>query len=347
MALTLALVSFSCTGPVLGTALAKTGLSSSSSTFFAVQLSVTMIGFGLSLGIPFALFALFPSWLKSLPKSGSWMNTFKVFIGFLEVALAIKFLSNADAVHELRFILRETFFILWAITFFGLALYLIGGIYFPHDDRTKKVGYLRFSFGLIVLAFVIYLIPGATCLPNGPNYSLFGLPPPKNYSFCNCSEQELVNKDYFEALNLSKDFKKPILVDFTGMACVNCRKLEDNIWSNSKIDSIINSDYILTQLYVDKRKSVPLEIIDKLDENGFKIGSKEINTVGEKWMTLQEQTFMKNTQPLHIILMPCDDEDKCDEKLLGPVLSYKDANNVDYYFEWLSKGVDNYKELLK
>ena len=138
MALTLALVSFSCTGPVLGTALAKTGLSSSSSTFFAVQLSVTMIGFGLSLGIPFALFALFPSWLKSLPKSGSWMNTFKVFIGFLEVALAIKFLSNADAVYELRFILRETFFILWAITFFGLALYLIGGIYFPHDDRTKK-----------------------------------------------------------------------------------------------------------------------------------------------------------------------------------------------------------------
>ena len=283
MALTLALVSFSCTGPVLGTALAKTGLSSSSSTFFAVQLSVTMIGFGLSLGIPFALFALFPSWLKSLPKSGSWMNTFKVFIGFLEVALAIKFLSNADAVYELRFILRETFFILWAITFFGLALYLIGGLYFPHDDRTKKVGYIRFSFGLIVLAFVIYLIPGATCLPNGPNYSLFGLPPPQKITHfvIVLNKGSVVNKDYFEALNLSKDFKKPILVDFTGMACVNCRKLEDNVWSNSKIDSIINSDYILTQLYVDKRKSVPLEIIDKLDENGFKIGSKEISTIGE------------------------------------------------------------------
>ena len=123
--------------------------------------------------------------------------------------------------------------------------------------------------------------------------------------------------------------------------------MEDNVWSNSKIDSIINSDYILTQLYVDKRKSVPLEIIDKLDENGFKIGSKEISTIGEKWMTLQEQTFMKNTQPLHIILMPCDNNDQCDEKLLGPVLAYKDANNVGYYFEWLSKGVENYKELLK
>jgi len=345
MALTLALVSFSCTGPVLGTALAKTGLSSSSSTFFAAQLSVTMIGFGLSLGIPFALFALFPSWLKSLPKSGSWMNIFKVFIGFLELALAIKFLSNADAVYELGIIKRETFFVLWAITFFWLALYLFGGIYFPHDDRTKKIGYLRFSFGLIVLAFVIYLIPGATCLQNGPNYSLFGLPPPKTYSYCNC---EAGVKDYFEALELSKELQKPILVDFTGMACVNCRKLEDNVWSNESIDSIIKKDYILAQLYVDKRKPVAKEFIDRLDEDGYKIGSKEITTIGAKWMTLQEQTFMKNTQPLHVILMPCNEnDDNCDEKLLGPVLAYKDANNVDFYFEWLSKGVDNYKEFSK
>ena len=343
MALTLALVSFSCTGPVLGTALAKTGLSASSDGFFSVQLSVTMIGFGLSLGIPFALFALFPSWLKSLPKSGSWMNTFKVFIGFVEIALAIKFLSNADAVHELGIIKRETFFILWAITFFGLALYLIGGIYFPHDDKTKKVGFVRIGSGLLVLAFVIYLIPGATCLPNGPNYSLFGLPPPKTYSYCDC---ETGVKDYFEALELSNQLQKPILVDFTGMACVNCRKLEDNVWSNESIDSIIKKDFILAQLYVDKRKSVSIEVIDKLDENGFKIGSKEINTTGDKWMTLQEQTFMKNTQPLHVILMPCAD-DSCDEKLLGPVLAYKDADNVDYYFEWLLKGVDNYKEFSK
>ena len=368
MALTLALVSFSCTGPVLGTALAKTGLSSSSSTFFAAQLSVTMIGFGLSLGVPFALFALFPSWLKSLPKSGSWMNTFKVFIGFLEVALAIKFLSNADAVYELRFILREVFFILWAITFFGLSLYLIGGIYFPHDNRTQKVGYLRFSFGLIVLAFVIYLIPGATCLQNGPNYSLFGLPPPKTYSYCLCDDDSfdfddartdsindnvklkdnIKTKDYFQALQLSNQYRKPILVDFTGMACVNCRKLEDNVWSNKSIDSIIKKDYILAQLYVDKRKSVPLEVINKLDQYGYIIGSKEINTIGDKWMTLQEQTFVKNTQPLHVILMPCSEGDAIyNEKILGPVLAYKDANNVDYYFEWLLKGVENYKEFSK
>ena len=364
MALTLALVSFSCTGPVLGTALAKTGLSASSDAFFSVQLSVTMIGFGLSLGIPFALFALFPSWLKSLPKSGSWMNTFKVFIGFIEIALAIKFLSNAEIVHELGIIKREVFFILWAITFFGLALYLIGGIYFPHDDKTKKVGFVRIGSGLLVLAFVIYLIPGATCLSSvQPNYSLFGLPPPKNYTICLCDNNKLfvdqslelkddigpiIVKDYFEALDLSKQYAKPVLVDFTGMACVNCRKLEDNVWSNKSIDSIIKKDYILTQLYVDKRKSVSLEVVDKISENGFKIGSKEINTIGDKWMTLQEQTFMKNTQPLHVILMPCaENDDSCDEKLLGPVLAYKDANNTDYYFEWLLKGVDNYKEFSK
>tara|TARA_S200000501_G_C20840078_1_gene751179 strand:- start:699 stop:2360 length:1662 start_codon:yes stop_codon:yes gene_type:complete len=357
MALTLALVSFSCTGPVLGAALAKTGLSASGSgSAVALQLSSAMIGFGLSLGIPFALFAVFPTWLKSLPKSGGWMNTFKVFIGFLEIALAIKFLSNADMVYKLGIIKYETFFILWTLTFLALTLYLFGFIRFPHDTKGQKIGGSRISFGVLTLFFTMYLIPGITCKYQDVfTHTLFGLPPPKTYSYCNEDPSEIINKnsnrivtkDYFEAIELSKKYNKPILVDFTGMACVNCRKLENQVWNDAEVDKLI-SQYILVQLYVDVRKEVPEHKIDECYVDGTWKKSKVINTTGKQWSTLQTLTFGKNTQPLHIILKPSKDS-LFDEELLKDESgkyyqpkAYKDANNIDAYKKWLEQGLKDF-----
>jgi len=360
MALTLALVSFSCTGPVLGAALAKTGLSASGSgSAVALQLSSAMIGFGLALGVPFALFAVFPTWLKSLPKSGGWMNTFKVFIGFLEIALAIKFLSNADAVYKLGLIKYETFFILWTLTFLGLALYLFGVIRFPHDTKGMKIGGSRIFFGIVTLGFVLYLIPGTTCKYQDVfSHTLFGLPPPKTYSYCNqdpsetlntntTSNDRIVTKDYFEAIELSKKYNKPILVDFTGMACVNCRKLENQIWNNDSVDHYIGQ-YILVQLYVDVRKEVPQHEIDLcLDDNTW-YKSKVINTTGKQWSTLQTLTFGKNTQPLHVILKPSNDPQFQEELLkdkngaYSQPKAYKDANNIEVYKNWLKEGLEDF-----
>ena len=355
MALTLALVSFSCTGPVLGAALAKTGLSSSTAGV-SIQLSASMVGFGLALGIPFALFAVFPNWLKSLPKSGGWMNTLKVFIGFLEVALAIKFLSNADAVYKLGVIKYETFFVLWALTFLGLALYLFGVIKFPHDTKGKKINSSRIVFAILTLGFVLYLIPGATCKYQDVfTHTLFGLPPPKTYSYCNeepggvlnKNNDRIVTKDYFEAIELSKTFNKPILVDFTGMACVNCRKLENQIWNDTEVDKLIGR-YILAQLYVDVRKEVPEHKIDECNADGAWKKSKIINTTGKQWSTLQTLTFEKNTQPLHIILKPSNDSQFQEELLKDENGSYfqpkayKDANNIDAYKNWLEQGLKDF-----
>ena len=357
MALTLALVSFSCTGPVLGAALAKTGLTASGSgSAVAFQLSSAMLGFGLALGIPFTLFAVFPTWLKSLPRSGGWMNTFKVFIGFLEIALAIKFLSNADMVYKLGIIKYEIFFILWTFTFLALALYLFGVIKFPHDSRGQKIGKSRIAFGILTLFFVVYLIPGVTCKYQDVfTHTLFGLPPPKTYSYCNEEPSEVFNKntdrivtkDYFEAVELSKKFNKPILVDFTGMACVNCRKLENQVWSDKEVDRLIGK-YILTQLYVDVRKEVEEHSIDECYVDGTWKKSKLINTTGKQWSTLQTLTFEKNTQPLHIILKPSSDPDFQEEllkdkegKYFQP-RAYKDANNIDNYKKWLEQGLNDF-----
>ncbi len=344
MALTLALVSFSCTGPVLGAALAKTSLSASGSSM-ALQLSSAMIGFGLALGVPFALFAVFPTWLKSLPKSGGWMNTLKVFIGFLELALAIKFLSNADAVYKFGFIKYETFFVLWSLTFLGLALYLFGLIRFPHDTKGMKIGGSRIVFGILTGIFVLYLIPGATCKYQDVfTHTLFGLPPPKTYSYCYQEVERIETKDYFEAIELSKKYNKPILVDFTGMACVNCRKLENQVWNDEGVDELI-SQYILAQLYVDVRTEISEEYA--CNPKNFDVPIK-INTTGKQWSTLQTLTFEKNTQPLHIILKPSDDPNY-DEELLKDEngnsfqpKAYKDANNIDTYKNWLEQGLKDF-----
>ena len=352
MALTLALVSFSCTGPVLGAALAKTSLSASGSSM-ALQLSSAMIGFGLALGVPFALFAVFPTWLKSLPKSGGWMNTLKVFIGFLELALAIKFLSNADAVYKFGFIKYETFFVLWALTFLGLALYLFGLIRFPHDTKGMKMGSSRIFFGILTFTFVLYLIPGATCKYQDVfTHTLFGLPPPKTYSYCNEDPSEIINKnndrivtkDYFAALDSSRKYNKPILVDFTGMACVNCRKLENQVWNDEGVDELIGQ-YILAQLYVDVRTEIDEEFACNPNNPNEPI---KINTTGKQWSTLQTHTFEKNTQPLHIILKPSDDSNYDEELLMSEndtlkPKAYKDANNIENYKSWLKKGLEYYK----
>jgi len=389
MALTLALVSFSCTGPVLGAALAKTSLSASGSSM-ALQLSSAMIGFGLALGVPFGLFAVFPTWLKSLPKSGGWMNTLKVFIGFLELALAIKFLSNADAVYKFGFIKYETFFVLWSLTFLGLALYLFGIIKFPHDQKSNsklnwgkifsgfvvalcsvfflfslplflflfylfliiylliklQPGFSRIVFAWVALFFVLYLMPGATCKYQDVfTHTLFGLPPPKTYSYCHQEVERIETKDYFEAIELSKKYNKPILVDFTGMACVNCRKLENQVWNDEEVDKLI-SQYILAQLYVDVRTELTDEEF-ACNPNNRDVPIK-INTTGKQWSTLQAHTFEKNTQPLHIILKPSDDPNY-DEELLKDKngnhvqpKAYKDANNIDTYKNWLEQGLKDF-----
>jgi thiol:disulfide interchange protein DsbD len=250
MALTLAIVSFSCTGPILGSLLAGS-LTSDGGAF---QLTAGMSGFGLALALPFALFALFPSWLNSLPKSGGWLNTTKVVLGFLELALAFKFLSNADLVSHWDLLKREVFIGIWMVIFVGLALYLFGKIKFPHDAPIKKLSFSRISFGVLIIAFVIYLAPGVLKNPTWNQNLLSGFPPPQFYSVydqeSDCPLGLNCYKDFEEGLAAAKVANKPILLDFTGWACVNCRKMEENVWSEPDIYQILKEEYILISLYV-------------------------------------------------------------------------------------------------
>ncbi|HTE11015.1 MAG TPA: cytochrome c biogenesis protein CcdA, partial [Chitinophagaceae bacterium] len=276
MALTLAIVSFSCTGPILGTLLVG------ALTDGAFPLTVAMAGFGLALGLPFALFALFPHWLSSLPKSGGWMNTVKIVFGFIELALALKYLSNADLVMHWGLLKRETFFALWIIIGFALSLYLFGLLKFAYDPPPKKLSGGRIATGLIFLLFTIYLLPGLTNTKYANIALVSGFPPPLTYSLYKGDEgkglQVVVVNDYEKALQLSKEQHKPILIDFTGWACVNCRKMEENVWPDEIVKGLIDNNFIRVSLYVDDRKILP-------DEQQFlftnKDGSKKsIKTVG-------------------------------------------------------------------
>jgi thiol:disulfide interchange protein DsbD len=334
MALTLAIISFSCTGPILGSLLAGS-ISATGET--ANQLTAGMSGFGVALALPFALFALFPSWLNSLPKSGGWLNTTKVILGFLELAFAFKFLSNSDLVGHWGIFKRELFIGVWILIFTGLTLYLFAKIKFPHDSPVKRLSFSRISFGLLVGAFVVYLIPGVLKTPTWELNVLSGFPPPQFYSIY---EQESecplgldCYKDFEEGLAAAKEANKPILLDFTGWACVNCRKMEENVWSQNDIYTLLKEEYILISLYVDdNEKELPkAQQFEYLKANG---NVKKIKTYGDKWSTFQIVNFKNASQPYYILM-------NANLEILNTPQQYTDR---DTYLDWLQKGIKNFKK---
>jgi thiol:disulfide interchange protein DsbD len=333
MALTLALVSFSCTGPILGSLLAG----SLASDGGAMQLTFGMGGFGLALAMPFALFALFPNWLNSLPKSGGWLNSVKVVLGFLELALAFKFLSNADLVKHWGLLKREIFIGIWIVIGIGLTLYLWGKIKFSHDSPQQKISIPRKILALIIGLFTLYLMPGVTN-SSWANLSLIsGFPPPLYYSVYH-KESDCVlglhcTKDYEEGLSMAKSEHKPLLIDFTGYACVNCRRMEENIWSDPTIFKLMNEQFIVVSLYVDDKKLLPAakQFIYKTKEGK----EKEILNYGNLWSTFETENFQNNAQPLYAIL-------NNEEELLNPPIGYTPDKST--YLKWLQCGLNTYKK---
>jgi thiol:disulfide interchange protein DsbD len=334
MALTLAIVSFSCTGPILGSLLAGSLGTVGNPAF---QLSAGMTGFGLALALPFALFALFPNLLNSLPKSGGWLNTTKVVLGFLELAFALKFLSNSDLVGHWDLLKREVFIGLWIVIFSGLALYLFGKIKFPHDAVLKKISFFSVSFGVLVFAFVIYLIPGPFKNPTWNLNALSGFPPPQFYSIyeqaSDCPLGLDCYKDFDEGLQAAKDANKPILLDFTGWACVNCRKMEENVWSDPAIYNLLKEEYILISLYVDdNEKELPKAARFDFKKANGKI--KKIKTYGDKWSTFQILNFKNASQPYYVLM-------NTDLEILNSPQQYTD---IETYKNWLEKGIENFNK---
>lgn len=333
MALTLAIVSFSCTGPILGSLLAG----SLTSDGGAMQLTMGMSGFGLALALPFSLFAMFPKWLNALPKSGGWLNSVKVVLGFLELAMAFKFLSNADLVKHWGLLKREVFIGIWIVIGIGLVLYLFGKIKFPHDSPIKKLSKMRIGLGVATLAFVIYLLPGLTNTKAANLKALSGFPPPLPYSLyekeSDCPLGLNCYKDLDEGIAAAKAENKPIMLDFTGWACVNCRKMEEQIWSQDNIYTVLKDDYIIVSLYVDDRQELLKEAQFKfLKSNG---SIKNIKTIGDKWATLQTLNFQNNSQPFYVLL-------DHNMKLLNHTTAYTPDSGT--YLEWLQTGLENFKK---
>jgi thiol:disulfide interchange protein len=332
MALTLALVSFSCTGPILGSLLAG----SLSTNGGAMQLTMGMAGFGLALALPFAIFALFPSLLQSLPRSGGWLTSVKIVLGFVELALAIKFFSNADLVQHWGILKREVFFGFWVVIGVLLTLYLFGILRFKHEGPVK-LSKVRIALAVIVLAFTIYLVPGLTKTKYANRSLISGFPPPLTYSIYGKDafkgvEANVIN-DYEKALQLAKAQHKPILLDFTGWACVNCRKMEENVWPVPEVKELIEKNYILVSLYVDDRAKLPADqqFVHTLPDGS----KKEIKTVGDVYATLQSQNFTSVSQPLYALITP-------DEKLLTRPVGY--TPKAKEYEEWLQCGLDAFKK---
>tara|TARA_B100001094_G_scaffold136087_1_gene131732 strand:- start:767 stop:2731 length:1965 start_codon:yes stop_codon:yes gene_type:complete len=331
MALTLVLVSFSCTGPILGSLL----VGSISSQGGALQLSIGMLGFGIALALPFTVFALFPNMLKSLPKSGRWMNTFKIILGFLELGFAFKFLSNADLVEHWGLIKREIFIAIWVIISILLSLYLIGVYKFPNESHVVKRSKFNMLLSLSFLSFAIYLSPAL--LPNGSNSArlLSGFTPPSFYSIYpksnDCPLGFNCFKDFDKGLQHAKEINKPILLDFTGWACVNCRRVEENIWTDPVVFDLINNNFVLISLYVDDRKE--LEKVNQLDLK-YKSGKiKEIRTIGDKSATFQALNFKSASQPYYVLLDP-------NLKILNSPIQY---TTKDVYQAWLEEGLKAFK----
>ena len=324
MAFTLSLVSFSCTGPIIGFLLVEV-----STTGSVVAPAVGMLGFALALALPFTLFALFPSWLKSMPKSGGWMNVIKVTLGFLELAFALKFLSVADLAYGWRILDRETFLALWIVIFGLLGFYLLGKIKFPHDDDDNTVSVPRFFMALASLAFAVYMIPG---LWGAPLKAVSAFAPPMNTQDFNLYKNEVhAQFDDFDAgMEYARRNGKPVMLDFTGYGCVNCRKMELAVWTDSKVSKLIQDDYVLITLYVDNKTPLPENI--KVVENGKE---RTLRTLGDKWSYLQRVKFGANAQPFYVLI---DNEGNPLNK------SYSFDEDVNKYVDFLETGLKNYNK---
>ncbi len=324
MAFTLSLVSFSCTGPIIGFLLVQV-----STTGNMIAPAIGMLGFAIALALPFTLFALFPSWLKSMPKSGGWMNVIKVTLGFLELAFALKFLSVADLAYGWRILDRETFLALWIVLFALLGFYLLGKVKFPHDDDDTKVSVPRFFMALASLAFAVYMLPG---LWGAPLKAVSAFAPPMQTQDFNLYNNEVHAKfdDYDLGMEYARQHGKPVMLDFTGYGCVNCRKMELAVWTDPKVSDIINNDYVLITLYVDNK--TPLSSPVKIMENGTE---RTLRTVGDKWSYLQRVKFGANAQPFYVLI---DNEGKPLNK------SYSYDESIPKYIEFLQTGLENYKK---
>ncbi|MCG2459725.1 thioredoxin family protein [Flavobacteriaceae bacterium F89] len=348
MALALALVSFSCTGPIVGTLLVEAALRG------GIGPIVGMFGFSLAIALPFALFAAFPGWMNSLPKSGGWLNTVKVFLGFLELALAFKFLSQADLVLQLHLLEREVFLSIWIAIFGALALYLFGKIQLPHDSPTTNISVGRLSMGLLVLAFTIYMVPG---LWGAPLKLISAFPPPLEYSESpygvgytkaqngsSVSESSklpegahwlpphdiLAFNDYDKGLAYAKKVGKPVMLDFTGWACVNCRKMEQNVWPDSRVLHLLKNEVVLVSLYVDDKRELETAVDSKLKPG------KKLKYIGQKWSEFQTLRYQANTQPFYVLIGH-------DEQKLAPPTAY--TPDADDYYDWLNGGIDKFKKV--
>lgn len=324
MAFTLSLVSFSCTGPIIGFLLVQV-----STTGNVIAPAVGMLGFAIALALPFTLFALFPSWLKSMPKSGGWMNVIKVTLGFLELAFALKFLSVADLAYGWRILDRETFLALWIVLFALLGFYLLGKIKFPHDDDNTKVSVPRFFLALASLAFAVYMVPG---LWGAPLKAVSAFAPPMQTQDFNLYNNEVHAKfdDYDAGMKYAREHGKPVMLDFTGYGCVNCRKMELAVWTDMKVADLINNDYVLITLYVDNKTRLPEPV--KVMENGTE---RTLRTVGDKWSYLQRVKFGANAQPFYVLI---DNEGKPLNK------SYSYDEDIDKYVDFLQTGLNNYNK---
>ena len=324
MAFTLSLVSFSCTGPIIGFLLVEV-----STTGSVVAPAIGMLGFALALALPFTLFAMFPSWLKSMPKSGGWMNVIKVTLGFLELAFALKFLSVADLAYGWRILDRETFLALWIVIFGLLGFYLLGKIKFPHDDDDTTVSVPRFFMALASLAFAVYMIPG---LWGAPLKAVSAFAPPMSTQDFNLYKNEVHAQfdDYDAGMEYAKRTGKPVMLDFTGYGCVNCRKMELAVWTDQKVSDIMKNDYVLITLYVDNKTPLPEHI--KVMENGKE---RTLRTLGDKWSYLQRVKFGANAQPFYVLI---DNEGNPLNK------SYSYDEDIDKYVDFLETGLKNYRQ---
>lgn len=343
MALALAVVSFSCTGPIVGTLLVQAASQA------GIAPIVGMLGFSLAIALPFALFAAFPGWMNSLPKSGGWLNSVKVVLGFLELALAFKFLSNADLVLQLHLLEREVFLAIWIAIFTVLAFYLFGKIQLSHDSPVTHISVGRLSLGIIVLSFVVYMIPG---LWGAPLQYISGFPPAKQYSespngFGNVVTQNTEKSsfpegaesgpngiptfhDYEKGLAYAKKVNKPVMIDFTGYACVNCRKMEERVWPDPKVFNVLNNDVVLISLYVDDKRPLPKE-----EQVVSKITGKVLKYTGQKWSELQILKYKTNAQPYYVLM------DHSENDLNRPSAYNPDING---YYQWLEEGIGNFKK---
>lgn len=344
MALTLALVSFSCTGPIIGTLLVESANSGA-----LLGPAIGMLGFSLALALPFTLFAIFPSWLNSMPSSGGWLNTVKVSLGFIELAFALKFLSNADLVWQAHWLEREIFLSIWIAIFFVMGLYLLNTFKVSHDSENSQIGWPRLMFAILTFFFVFYMLPG---LWGAPLKLLSGLTPPKNYSesptgFFGTSltsnatalpenahygpHQIPAFYDIEDAFAYAKEVGKPVMVDFTGDACANCRKVEDNVWSDPRVKEKIANEVVLASLYVDRMIELPEDQKVYSEAKG-----RKLRTIGDKWSAYQIENFQSNSQPLYVIV---DDDLNHYNEPMGTEL------NIETYLKWMDEGIENFNKV--